>query len=44
MAASDDIDHCLIVASSSIHRIQETQSALMFELWSMVQGELASGG
>ena len=44
MAASDDIDHCLIVASASIHRIQETQSALMFELWSMVQGALASGG
>jgi D-sedoheptulose 7-phosphate isomerase len=44
MAASDDIDHCLIVASASIHRIQETQSALMFELWSIVQGALASGG
>ncbi len=37
MAASDDIDHCLVVRSDSVHRIQETQAALIFELWSIVQ-------
>jgi D-sedoheptulose 7-phosphate isomerase len=37
MASSPDVQHCLVVSSSSVHRIQETQSALAFELWSRVQ-------
>jgi D-sedoheptulose 7-phosphate isomerase len=41
MASRDDVDHCLVVRSDSVHRIQETQDALVFELWSVVQGCLA---
>jgi D-sedoheptulose 7-phosphate isomerase len=41
MAASDAVDHTLIVRSDSVHRIQEAQDALMLELWTVVQGHLA---
>jgi D-sedoheptulose 7-phosphate isomerase len=41
MAQSADVDHCFVVPSDSVHRIQETQSALMFELWCVVQDDLA---
>lgn len=34
------LDHCLVVASDSVHRIQETQAALGFALWQAVQAEL----
>lgn len=37
MAASGDVDRCLVVGSHSVHRIQETQAALAFELWSRMQ-------
>ena len=37
MVSSPHLQHCLVVLSSSVHRIQETQSALAFELWSRVQ-------
>jgi D-sedoheptulose 7-phosphate isomerase len=37
MAASDSVEHCLVVRSASVHRIQETQDALILELWSIVQ-------
>ena len=37
MAASDDVDHCLVVRSDSVHRIQEAQDALVFDLWARVQ-------
>ncbi len=37
MAASEAIVHCLVVRSESVHRVQETQNALMLELWSIVQ-------
>ena len=37
MAVSPDVEHCLVVRSDSIHRVQETQAALGFELWSAVQ-------
>jgi D-sedoheptulose 7-phosphate isomerase len=40
MGVSDDLDHCLIVRADSIHRIQETQAALAFELWRRVQAGL----
>jgi D-sedoheptulose 7-phosphate isomerase len=37
MAASPDLDHLLLVRSSSIHRIQETQAALGLSLWRRVR-------
>ena len=40
MAASDTIDHCLVVRSDSVHRIQEAQSAVVFDLWERVQRHL----
>jgi D-sedoheptulose 7-phosphate isomerase len=33
MATHDAIDHCLVVRSDSVHRVQETQSAVVYELW-----------
>jgi len=41
MAANDNVDFCLVVGSDSVHRIQEAQDALVFELWSVVQRHLA---
>ena len=41
MATSGFVDHCLVVRSDSVHRIQETQDALVLELWSIVQRHLA---
>jgi D-sedoheptulose 7-phosphate isomerase len=41
MARSDAVAHCLVVRSESVHRIQETQDALLLELWSIVQRHLA---
>ena len=40
MAACSDLDHCLVVGSDSVHRIQEAQSALIFDLWTRVQTHL----
>ena len=37
MAASGDVQHCLVVRSDSVHRVQESQQALSFALWSAVQ-------
>jgi D-sedoheptulose 7-phosphate isomerase len=44
MARSGDVDHCLVVRSDSVHRIQETQAALAVALWSAVQHRLAAAG
>jgi D-sedoheptulose 7-phosphate isomerase len=44
MARSDAVHHCLVVPSESVHRIQETQDALMLELWSIVQQQLQEEG
>ena len=44
MAEVATIDHCLVVHSDSVHRIQETQSALVFDLWARVQRRLTRGG
>ena len=44
MARSNAVDHCLVVPSESVHRIQEAQDALMLELWSIVQRHLEEGG
>jgi D-sedoheptulose 7-phosphate isomerase len=43
-ARSSDVEHCFVVASDSVHRIQEAQGALMFALWLAVQGCLAASG
>ena len=40
MAACDDLEHCLVVSSDSVHRIQETQAAVAHALWAAVQREL----
>ena len=37
MALSPHVDHCLVVAADSIHRIQEAQATLGFALWAAVQ-------
>jgi len=41
MATSSSLDHRLVVGSDSVHRIQEAQSALVLELWSIVQRSLS---
>jgi D-sedoheptulose 7-phosphate isomerase len=38
--ADAGLDHCLVVRSESVHRIQETQAAVAFALW---QGVLRDG-
>jgi D-sedoheptulose 7-phosphate isomerase len=40
MAGSETLDCCLVVGSDSVHRIQEAQDALIWELWSAVQENL----
>ncbi len=42
MAASADVQHCLIVEADSVHRVQETQAALGFELWQAVQARMTN--
>ena len=37
MATSPDVEHCFVVRSESVHRIQESQAALGFALWTAVQ-------
>ncbi len=44
MATSDAVDHCLVVRSESVHRIQEAQDAVTLQLWSSVQRCLDEGG
>ena len=44
MAACDALDHCFVVRSHSVHRIQETQAALSYRLWVDVQDRLADVG
>lgn len=43
MAASAAIDHCLVVRSESVHRIQEAQDALVLAVWSAVRHHLEEG-
>jgi len=40
MATTDTVDHCLVVRSDSVHRVQEAQAALVLALWSAVQRNL----
>jgi D-sedoheptulose 7-phosphate isomerase len=44
MAASPDIDHCIVTRADSVHRIQEAQAAVVVALWEAVQRELAEHG
>jgi D-sedoheptulose 7-phosphate isomerase len=44
MAVSDSVAHCVVVRSESVHRIQETQAALTWHLWSIVQRHLNGEG
>jgi D-sedoheptulose 7-phosphate isomerase len=41
IARSADCDHCLVVASASIHRVQETHVAIYHVLWDLVHTLLA---
>lgn len=41
MACSEAIDHCLVVRSDSIHRVQECHVATYHILWDLVHTELA---
>jgi D-sedoheptulose 7-phosphate isomerase len=43
MAVSDAVEHCLVVRSDSVHRIQETQNALILRLWWTVQRRMDEG-
>lgn len=43
MAASEAVDHSLVVHSESVHRIQEAQNAVVLRLWSLVQSGLGLG-
>lgn len=42
MARNPDVDHCLVVASESIHRIQESHVAIYHILWDLVHTLLAA--
>lgn len=43
MADAGAVEHCLVVRSDSVHRIQEAQSAVVHDLWQRVQRLLAEG-
>jgi D-sedoheptulose 7-phosphate isomerase len=40
MAAGGSVEHCIVVGSASVHRVQETQDAIAFTLWALVQSAL----
>ncbi|HUP71077.1 MAG TPA: SIS domain-containing protein [Acidimicrobiales bacterium] len=40
MGASKDVEHCLVVRSDSVHRVQESQAAVAHVLWAFVQSAL----
>jgi D-sedoheptulose 7-phosphate isomerase len=44
MATSDVVDHCFVVRSQSVHRIQESQALLGYQLWETVQDEYQKMG
>jgi len=43
MAMSADVEHCLVVPSDSVHRVQEVQASLAFALWEAVHARLGHG-
>jgi len=42
MAVDDSVQHCLVVRSQSVHRVQEAQAALTSALWAGVQRALGA--
>jgi D-sedoheptulose 7-phosphate isomerase len=42
MAVDESVQHCLVVRSQSVHRVQEAQAALTSALWSRIQHTLAA--
>ncbi len=44
MGTCEDLRHCIVARSDSVHRIQETQSALAHALWAAVQSRLDQKG
>jgi D-sedoheptulose 7-phosphate isomerase len=44
MAACGELDHCLVARAQSVHRIQESQAALVFAVWSRVQDLVDDAG
>ena len=40
MARSGDVGYCFVVRSQSVHRIQESQALVGYQLWATVQREL----
>jgi D-sedoheptulose 7-phosphate isomerase len=42
MAATKEVDHCFVVRSQSVHRIQESQALLGCELWAAVQRRMSA--
>jgi D-sedoheptulose 7-phosphate isomerase len=42
MAESGDVNHCFVVGSQSVHRIQESQALVGYQLWATVQHRLAA--
>lgn len=43
MAESGSLDHLFVVPSSSVHRIQESQTTLYHVLWSLIQAVIEEG-
>jgi D-sedoheptulose 7-phosphate isomerase len=41
MAEAKEVDYCFVVRSQSIHRIQESQALLGYQLWASTQRDLA---
>jgi D-sedoheptulose 7-phosphate isomerase len=42
MAGSAEVQHCLVVRSDSVHRVQEAQAAVGFALWAEVQRRMGA--
>ena len=42
MGSSADVEHCLVVRSDSVHRVQEAQASLAHALWALVQSALGT--
>lgn len=40
MAVADEVDHCFTIRSQSIHRIQESQALVGYQLWATAQHHL----
>jgi D-sedoheptulose 7-phosphate isomerase len=39
--ANPDVDVCFVFRSQSVHRIQESQALLGYQLWAAVQAEMS---